>query len=197
MRRHFHLRLLAGAILLALAQGVVAQSESLVMKRESTLRSGPAESYNAVAPLPVQTAVTRLAARQGPWMQVKTESGATGWVHMFDVTTAAAQANTGNTAAGALRGLTSFLNRSSGRSNAPTSATATVGIRGLGAEDIHNAQPNLQALALVDTQRIDAATARRFADSAPLVARTIPPLPVPAAPHTPAQANGNATEGSQ
>lgn len=196
MRRHIHLRMLAGAALLALAQGAFAQAESLVMKRESTLRSGPADTFSVVAPLPVQTPVTRLPARQGPWMQVKTDAGATGWVHMFDVTTAAAQANTGSTAAGALRGITSFLNRSSGRSNAPTASTATVGIRGLGAEDINNAQPNLQALAVVDMQRIDAVTARRFAEQAPLVAHTVAPLPVPRAPVAPSQGS-NATEVTQ
>jgi uncharacterized protein YgiM (DUF1202 family) len=197
MRRQLHARLVLGAALLSLASFAGAQTETLVIKRESALRSGPADTYSVVTPLPVQTAITRLPARQGPWMQVQTAAGATGWVHMFDVTTAAQQANTSNSAAGALRGLTSFLNRSSGRSNAPTSPTATVGIRGLGAEDIANAQPNLQALAVVDSQRQDANAARRFAEQAPLLARSVASLPVPAAPSAPAQGQNNPPEGSQ
>lgn len=197
MYRPIFPRLLLGTALLALGPGAFAQADALVMKRESTLRSGPGDTTAAVLALPVQSAITRLPARQGPWMQVRTDAGATGWVHMFDVTTAAAQATAGSTAAGALRGLTSFLNRSSGRSNAPTAATATVGIRGLGAEDINNAQPNVQALTLVDAQRLDANTARRFAELAALQARAVPPLPVPAAPHAPAQGQNGGQEGLQ
>ncbi len=176
--------ILATLSLLAAQAGqlALAQSDALVTKRDSVLRAGPSDSYAAVAPLPQQTPITRLPARQGPWMQVQTGSGASGWVHMFDVTTASAQASAGSSATGALRGLTSFLNRGSSRAGNTTTATATTGIRGLGAEDINNAQPDLQAVASVEGQRLDATQARRFAAEAQLQARKVDALPVPGAP---------------
>lgn len=167
------------ALACALAMPVRAQSEALLVKRSSELRQGPGENAALVAALPAQTPVTRLPERQGPWMRVKTESGQTGWLHMFDVGTAPAQSTLGSTASGALRGLGNFFNRSS---NAVTTPTSTVGIRGLGAEDIANAQANLQALQKAESLRADAAQATRFAAEAQLQARAVEALPTPQAP---------------
>ena len=52
--------------------------------RRSRLRrwSGGGRS---LAALPAQTAVTRTEQRQGPWVQVRTAAGDTGWVHLFDL----------------------------------------------------------------------------------------------------------------
>jgi hypothetical protein len=61
-------------------------------------------------------------------------------------------------------------------------ATSTVGIRGLGAEDLANAQPNLAAVAQADANRANAAQARQFAGSASLGSRQVEPLPTPAPP---------------
>jgi hypothetical protein len=113
-------------------------------------------------------------------MRVKTEAGQTGWVHMFDVGTVAAPSTMGSAASGALRGLSNFFNRSSTPST--TTATSTVGIRGLGAEDIANAQPNMQALAQAESQRADAQQATRFAAEAQLAVRAVDPLPAVQAP---------------
>ena len=100
---------------------------------------------------------------------------------MFDVgSTVPAQG--GNTATGALRGLTSFFGRSSAQAPAATTATATIGSRGLGAEDIANAQPDLAAVARAEALRQDAARARQFGTDAALVAQLVEPLPLPPAP---------------
>jgi hypothetical protein len=109
---------------------------------------------------------------------------------MFDVGTAASSTSTSSTASGMLRGLTSFLNR--GNTQTTTTATSTVGIRGMGSEDIANAQPNLSALKQAEALRSDAAQARKFADEAQLVVRTVEPLPEPQppAPADDAAANG-------
>ncbi len=49
-----------------------------------------------------------MQARRGPWIEVRSAQGVTGWVHMFDVgTTPVAQG--GNFATGALRGLTGLF----------------------------------------------------------------------------------------
>jgi len=159
-----------------------SQTDALMIKRPAELRQAPGENAPSLAPLPVQTPVTRLTARQGAWIQVKTANGTTGWVHMFDVGTSSAPSAAGNTASGALRGLTNFFNRGSAQGGATTTATSTVGIRGLGAEDIANAQPDLAALSHAEGMRVDATQARRFAAEAPLTARAVDPLPIPAPP---------------
>ncbi len=164
-------------------------SETLLVKRSAELRTVPGDTSRSLAALAPNMPLTRLPARQGAWIQVRTVSGTTGWVHMFDVGTAAASAPSANVATGALRGISNFFNRGSAQANT-TTATATVGIRGLGAEDIANAQPNLAALAQLDNMRLDAQQARRFAAGAQLQARAVDPLPAPSAPAA-TQANHN------
>lgn len=169
---------LSVATLLALACATTWSQEAMLTKRPTTLRDAPAATAATVANLPAQSAITRLPARQGPWVQVRTAAGISGWVHLFDVASAAEQGTVASTATGALRGLTNFFNR--GNAAAPTTPTATVGIRGLSAEDLGSAQPNMAALAQAEGQRQDANQARKFAADAALRAQTVAPLPVPA-----------------
>jgi hypothetical protein len=168
----------------------MAQTETLQVKRAAELRQGPSESTPVVASLAAQTPVTRQPERQGPWMRVTTVTGQTGWIHMFDVGTVSSSTSAGSTASGMLRGLTSFLNR--GNTQTTTTATATVGIRGMSSEDIANAQPNLSALKQAEALRADAVQARKFADEAQLAARAVEtlPEPPPPAPADNAAANG-------
>jgi hypothetical protein len=115
---------------------------------------------------------------------------------MFDVGTAA-PAQGGNFATGALHGLTSLFG--GGSSLAPTrSATSTIGIRGLGAEDITNTQPNLTAVTIVEASRLDATQARQFGALAALAPQMVEPLPVPPRPQQPTGPNaGGGQAGSQ
>lgn len=154
-----------------------AQTEALLVKRSAELREAPGESSRSLAALAARTPVTRLGARQGAWIQVRTPEGASGWVHMFDVGSAASAAPAG-AGASALRGLTSFFNKGSAQGGTVT-ATSTVGIRGLGAEDLARAQPNPTAVVLAEALRQDADQARQFAASAALSSRAVEPLPVP------------------
>ena len=164
---------------MALAQ-TPAATDSVAIKRPTELREAPGEASPSRGALAAATPVTRLGARQGPWIEVRTVQGLTGWVHMFDVgSTVPAQG--GNAATGALRGLTSFFGKGTAQAPATTTATATIGIRGLGAEDIANAQPNLDAVAQAEAQRADQARARQFAVDAQLTAQVVEPLPVPPA----------------
>ena len=128
---------LVGWLLAVIATGSVAQpsNEALLVKRSAELRENPGDSARSLAPLPLQTTLTRLPARQGAWIQVRTANGTSGWVHMFDVGPAGASSPASNVATGALRGISNFFNRGSAQANTTTS-TSTVGIRGLGAEDI-------------------------------------------------------------
>ncbi|MEO8542113.1 MAG: SH3 domain-containing protein [Betaproteobacteria bacterium] len=182
--------------LAAQAQTTAATADTLIVKRVTQLRESPTESAPALAPLAAKTQVTRLVARRGPWIEVRTVEGVTGWVHMFDVgTTPVAQG--GNFATGALRGLTGLFG--GGNSLAPNrTPTATIGIRGLGAEDITNTQPNPQAVTLAEALRVDATQARQFGTVAALASQVVEPLPVPPRPQQPAGPNtGAAPAGSQ
>ena len=176
-------RCLGGLLLATTAFGApvhAQQGDILTIKRVADLREAPIETARSVASLALQSQVTRLGARQGPWIEVRTAQGTSGWVHMFDAGVPPA-AQGGNAASGALRGLTSLFGRGSA-APAVTTPTATVGIRGLGAEDIANAQPNLDALARAEAMRQDAAQARLFGSTATLSAQVVQPLPVPVLP---------------
>lgn len=173
-----------------------SQADTVTVKRDAQLRESPTESALSLAALPVQTPLTRLASRRGPWIEVRTAQGQTGWVHLFDVGTVPV-AQGGNFATGALRGLTGLFGGGNALAPQTRTATATIGIRGLGAEDIANAQPNLTAVTMMETLRIDAAQAQQFAVTANLIPQSVDPLPAPPRPAIP-QAPGSAgsTTGS-
>ena len=183
---------LYGLAISALQAGLpaLAQTDTVLVKKATELREAPGENARSLAPLPVQTPVTRLGPRQGPWIEVRTAQGNNGWVHMFDVGSTV-PASGGNSATGALRGLSSFFGRSTA-APATTTATATIGIRGLGAEDITNAQPNPEAVTRAEGLRQNAVQARQFGTGASLVALAVEPLPVPApATRAPGGTSGN------
>ncbi len=91
----------------------------------------------------------------------------------------AQSSGSGNAVTGVLRGVTSLFNR--GAAGTPsTLPTSTIGIRGLGAEDIANAQPNPAAVSQMEALRLDEAQARSFAAQAALTPVAVEPLPAPA-----------------
>ncbi|WP_298933650.1 SH3 domain-containing protein [uncultured Ramlibacter sp.] len=157
--------------------------EAAVMKRAADLRETPAETGRSLAALPAQAPITRLGGRQGPWVQVRSEAGATGWVHLFDVGPASggAGSNSGNAATGALRGITSLFSKG-GTQRTATTPTSTIGIRGLGAEDLAQAQPNAAAVAQMEGLRQSEGQAREFARDASLAQVNVQPLPAPVRP---------------
>ncbi len=183
---------LAGAAL-ALVAGAAHAQEAAVVKRATQLRDSPADNGASVAPLEANTVVTRSSERKGPWTKVSTPQGATGWVHMFDLgPQSGAAANSNNSAAGGLRGLGGLFG---GNSGSTTTATSTVGIRGLDAEDIAKAQPNPAAVGRVEGMLVNADQARQFASSASLQARDVPAMAQPALPSGGSGA-GNRSGGS-
>jgi hypothetical protein len=158
----------------AVAAGAHAQ-EAAVTRRATELRDAPSEQGKSLASLPAQAAITRTAERQGPWVQVRTGAGATGWVHLFDVGPAAAAPQSGG-AGGALRSVTSLF----GGSSRQTQTGSTAGIRGLEAQDLAQAQPNPAAVTQMEGLRQSEADARSFADSAALRPASVEALPAPA-----------------
>ena len=171
------------ALLLATGAALAQQGEPALMKRAAELRDAPGEAGRSLGPLPAQSPVTRTGERQGPWIQVRSATGIAGWVHMFDVGPAAASAGTaaptGNSAAGALRGITGFFSKG-GPQQGATSPTSTIGIRGLGAEDLANAQPNMNGVTQMESLRQNEAQARGFAAESALASANVPVLPAPA-----------------
>jgi hypothetical protein len=184
------------AAALFLGSAGAQQGEPAMLKRAADLRDAPAETGRSLAALPAQEPVTRLGDRQGAWIRVQTGGGVAGWVHLFDVGPAGLGAGAGTSApAGAnpvtssLRGLSNLL--SGGSSPPPRVATSTIGIRGLEAEDLARAQPNLNAVIQMEQLRQGEAGARQFAAEAALVAATVPVLPAPARASAPQGGNSN------
>lgn len=95
-----------------------AQRDAVLLKRATELREAPAENSRSLAALAVRTPLARYGARQGAWIQVRTAKDTSGWVHMFDVGSAAT-AEAPGAGANALRGLTSFFNRGKPARKAP------------------------------------------------------------------------------
>ena len=170
---------LAAALALALlAVPAQAQQDAAVLKRATELREGPAQTSASLGALAADSSVARTGERKGSWVKVRTPQGAAGWVHMFDL---GAQAGAAPASGGATSGLRS-LGELFGGSGSTTTATSTVGIRGLGAEDIANAQPNPTAVRDAEKLRVSAEQAQRFASASALRPQRVEPLPEPPRP---------------
>jgi hypothetical protein len=177
--RHTAAAVFAAASLALASAQALAQGEAAVTKRAVELRETPAESAKSLGSLAAQSPVTRLAERQGPWVQVRTAAGATGWVHMFELAPAQGAGSAGG-ATGVLRGVTGLFTRGAGQPT--TSATSTIGIRGLEAEDLNNSQPNVPAVTQMEGLRQSESQARDFGRSANLKTAPVDPLPAPERP---------------
>jgi len=182
IRTHSRLRCGTAAFLLLSALsalGPTAHAEEAVLTRRALeLRATPGDTGPSVASLPQQSPVTRLDGRQGPWVQVRSTQGATGWVHLFDLgpaTASGGSSGSGGFVAGALRGVTGMFD-----SRAPRQSGMTAGIRGLEAEDLANAQPNPAGVQRMAGWRVSENDARTFAGRAPWRAVAVEPLPAPA-----------------
>lgn len=176
-------------VLATLATTVHAQGEPAVTKRATELRETPDAAGRSLAALAAQAPITRTGERRGPWVQVKSAAGTTGWLHLFDVAPASGAASTkapaagGSSATGALRSISNFFTKGSATpGTGATVATSTIGIRGLSAQDLANSQPNLQAVSQMEALRQSEGDARNFASRAALKQAAVDPLPAPPRP---------------
>ncbi len=177
---------LGALLLLSPVATAWAQTGAAFVQRAAELRDQPNATATSLAALPVQTFVNRLGERQGSWVRVQTLTGAVGWVHLFDLGSAQAPAATqgtaGHTAASTLRGVSGFFTKGSAPAPLAHASTSTLGIRGLGAEEIARAQPNLAAVSAMEAQRQSEAQARQFAGQAAWTSVAVDPLPAPPRP---------------
>lgn len=185
---------LAAALVLGLLAAPAQAQDGAVIKRATELRESPTESSASLGALAADSSVARTGERKGSWIKVRTPQGTAGWVHMFDVgAQSGAAPASGNAATGGLRSLGGLFG---GNSGSTTTATSTVGIRGLGAEDIANAQPNPAAVSQAEKLRVNADQARQFAGTAALRAQNVEPLPEPPRP-TPSGGGGQFNPDTQ
>lgn len=185
---------LAAALVLGLLAAPAQAQDGAVIKRATELRESPTESSASLGALAADSSVARTGERKGSWVKVRTSQGTAGWVHMFDVgAQSGAAPASGNAATGGLRSLGGLFG---GNSGSTTTATSTVGIRGLGAEDIANAQPNPAAVSQAEKLRVNADQARQFAGTAALRAQNVEPLPEPPRP-TPTGSGGQINPDTQ
>jgi hypothetical protein len=154
-------------------------ADAFIVKRAVDLRSAPGEGAASLGTLAEKSPITRLTRRQGAWIEVKTAQGAVGWLHLFDVS--APTTAGGGGAADALRGVTHFFNRG-GTPTVVAGQTSTVGIRGLGAEDLARAQPNMGAVQQAEGLRLTSNQARAFGRDAKLSVQAVDSLPIPPEP---------------
>lgn len=129
--------------------------------------------------------VTRLSAgstvdiqkRQGAWAQVRSSNGQTGWVKILNL-------RSGSTTGSAAGGVNQILNvaRTGSSGN-----TVTTGVKGLSAEQIQNARPNLQEVERMKSYGISSAQAQQYARANKLRGRHVSDI---------ALSNANSTNGS-
>lgn len=162
------------ALALLLAAGV-AQAEAALTIRATDLMAQAQSDAGIVASLPENTRIEVLG-RKGAWSQVRTANGQGGWVRMASLKPAAASAPAAANPLGALNSLLT-----SGRTS--NSATVTTGVRGLGEQELQNAQANPAELEKMRQFAVDKAAAQAFAQRSRLAPVAVDELPEPAPSH--------------
>lgn len=158
--------------------------DSATTVRATALRDAPARTSKVIRQLAASVELD-VFARERLWVKAA-PSGAgeaqAGWLRFTEVryhaSAAPAAATSGSTTeasgfAGFSRSVSGFLRGFGSRqANAPQ-ATSTIGIRGLTVADLTAANPDPNALALVDRYVISKADAEQFAGVGGLTARTV------------------------
>ena len=150
------------AAILAAASCLAAAQKQAFTNRSTELKDKGANDGKTVATLPENTQV-KVVQRAGQWTRIE-GGGQAGWVRAFHLrfpTTVETSSSSG----GMLGGLTGGL---FGGGKTKQATTATVGIRGLSAEDFKNANPDGAALLKMESFRVDKAGAQAFAREAKL-----------------------------
>ncbi|MDW8322508.1 MAG: SH3 domain-containing protein [Burkholderiales bacterium] len=145
------------------AQGVLLRDESLRAAASATA---------AVTGQAARGSVVEVLARQGGWMQVRT-NGRTGWVRMLSVRLSEG----GERVSGAdLAGVVGLGTRQAD----PSRVVAVAGMRGLTEQELRAARFNAEELARLDGYAVGRAEAEAFAREEGLAPRALAYLPAPA-----------------
>lgn len=139
------------------------------------LKQQPFVDAATVVNLPADT-VLEVLRRQGGWMQVKTDANE-GWLKMTAVklgTAAATPGKSGNS-------LSTLVNLATTGRSGSSGVTVTTGVRGLGQEELKNAQPDHEAVSRMSSFTSAKNEAAAFAAGAKLQSQTLEYLAAPAA----------------
>lgn len=156
-------KILPLALLFAAA---AALAEPGSVSRTTDLKAKPFLDSATIAKLAANSQVD-IGKRQGAWAQVRTPSGATGWIKLLNLRSGTAGSGS------ALSGIGKIANvaRTGSSGN-----TVTTGVKGLSAEQIKNARPDPQQVEKLNRQAVSSAEAQRFARAAQLQARDVPAI---------------------
>src|SRR5690606_36111004 len=133
-----------------------AGAEHGTVLKATELRAQPQASAEVLAKLAAKDTVD-ITERQGAWAGVTNEAGQAGWVRILNLRTGSGEASKGGG-----RALASVFRTGS------TSADASTGVKGLGAEDLRRAFPNAGEAARLAELAAAPALARAHADQARL-----------------------------
>lgn len=139
------------------------------------LKQQPFVDAATLVNLPADT-VLEVLRRQGGWMQVKTGANE-GWLKMTAVklgTVAATPGKSGNS-------LSTLVNLATTGRSGSSGVTVTTGVRGLGQEELKNAQPDHEAVSRMSSFTAAKNEAAAFAAGAKLQSQTLEYLAAPAA----------------
>ena len=149
------------ALLLAAFAWAALAADQGFTNRATELKERAAADSATLATLPENTAV-KVMARGGAWTEVEA-GGKSGWVRVFHLRfPASVDASSSSSGLASLGSALGFGGKSE------QARLASTGIRGLSSEDVKNASPDPQALALMQSYRADRPSAERFAREAKL-----------------------------
>ncbi|HLQ25803.1 MAG TPA: hypothetical protein VK138_07930 [Acidiferrobacterales bacterium] len=138
--------------------------------RATELKKEPFIDAPTVAALPEKSKVDILA-RQGGWLQVKSEAGGSGWIRMLSLRMGPdGEKQKGDSG---LKSLFNVAHTGTSRS------TVTTGVRGLSEEDLKNAKPAPQELEKMHRFVAGKPDAQKFAENGGLNAHAIEYMAAP------------------
>lgn len=149
---------------LAVAQAGVAVAQTATVRLDETLRAEPAPTAAEAGKIDANAKV-RMVERKGFWAKVSAP-GASGWLKLSSLSLETSGSGTGNAA---LPALTSLATGRTGSGNVVSAA----GTRGLSAEDLRAAQPDMDAVARVKAMAVSADAANRYAQDGGLAPRQV------------------------
>jgi len=147
------LRLYSAIIILAISSSAIAADKLGVISRDANLYDKPFRDSTVIAELPTATAITILK-RQGGWYQIKATEKQ-GWVRLTRVRLNRKNNNqpeSDNETESGVGALLTGLTTGRGKSSQDTTATA---VKGLGEEELRNAEPDEDALNSLDSFAVD------------------------------------------
>jgi len=154
---HRALPLFRLALAAAMLAGASATAQQVTLERDSPLYAEPRLDASQVAQL--KTGATgEVTGKQGAWLNLRT-AGGSGWLFSFNVRFPSQQTGTSDSGTGSAAGRLFGSPRG-------VSVTSTIGIRGLGEEDLKEASFNAGQMKLLDGYAVTKEAAERDARAA-------------------------------